>query len=63
MYPRVNYERTLALFTAFEGELPEIAQPSDETLFEVALCAPGNSWPFVRAHDTQLNCIWHTPLR
>ena len=51
--PRVNYERTLALFTAFEGELPEIAQPSDETLFEVALCAPGSSWPFVRAHDTQ----------
>jgi hypothetical protein len=49
--PRVNYERTLALFTAYEGELPEIAQPSDETLFEVALCAPGSPWPFVHARD------------
>jgi hypothetical protein len=49
--PRVNYERTLALFTAYEGELPEIAQPSDETLFEVALCEPGSPWPFVHARD------------
>ena len=49
--PRVTFERTLGYFTAVDGELPVIQLPTDETLFRVALCAPGSPWPFIRAND------------
>ena len=48
---RVNYERSLTLFTAIEGELPELTQPSDENLFEFALCSPQSPWPFLHGRD------------
>src|SRR5205823_1026347 len=56
--PRVTGEGFLSIFTAVDGEPPEIQVPSDETVFRVALCRPKNMSPFiVRAEAVALPAI------
>ena len=46
--PRVNSDNLLTLYADFDGQLPEVTNPDDASIFHTAICKPRFVWPFKR---------------
>ena len=46
--PRVNSDNLLVLYADFEGQLPEVTNPDDTSIFRTAICNPRFIWAFKR---------------
>lgn len=49
--PRVNSDHMLTLFADFEGNLPEVTNPDDASIFRIAICSLQRSWPFQKLEE------------